>query len=239
MAITSYCSIYTFATATLAILKRLPYCSRFSGIFFGIFIFLLIHLRKKEVINIHIYLSISHAQSVLIILITSLDRNNFIVSFWPFNLTVYYIYNMSSNMSCNLLSLPLQLNPTWRSSKTCFKTGISNQTRKNKTDCQIRYNINHDLIDWSCTCLYFCNLLTPKIFKTAKLINNGKSRFSLNAVAKAHIIFMSKIFISSALVLALATAEKPHSHTPKKTSLARLVRFYATCSSFCFFRDST
>ena len=64
-----------------------------------------------------------------------------------------------------------------------------------------RINTDHDLINWSCTCFYFRNLLAPKIFKAAKLVNHEKSGSSLNAVAKSpHNVHVKDLhFIGSAL----------------------------------------
>ncbi|MCJ1261936.1 hypothetical protein MMC22_001805 [Lobaria immixta] len=61
--------------------------------------------------------------------------------------------------------------------------------------------IYHDLINWSCTCSHFRNLLAPNIFKTTKLVNNEKSGFSLNAVAKSpyNVHIKELHFIGSAL----------------------------------------
>lgn len=44
--------------------------------------------------------------------------------------------------------------------------------------------IHHDLINWSCMCSYFCNLIAPRIFKVAKVPNDEKNDSSLNAVAR-------------------------------------------------------
>lgn len=62
-------------------------------------------------------------------------------------------------------------------------------------------NSYHDLLNWSCTCSYYRNLLAPSIFKSATLVNHEKSGASLSAVGKSpHHIFVKELhFIGSAL----------------------------------------
>ncbi|MCJ1427278.1 hypothetical protein MMC29_005181 [Sticta canariensis] len=99
-------------------------------------------------------------------------------------------------MPCSLLSLPVELH------LKIIKDLIRDkdiEVHDAKQDELI--HIDHDLISWSCTCSYFCDLLAPKIFNTAKLVNEEKSGLSLNAVAKsAHNVHVKDLhFIGSAL----------------------------------------
>ncbi|MCJ1429981.1 hypothetical protein MMC29_007896 [Sticta canariensis] len=99
-------------------------------------------------------------------------------------------------MPCSLLSLPAELH--LKIIEDLLRDKDIEADEANQHDL---INIYHDLIDWSCTCSYFRNLLAPKIFKTVKLINDEKSGSSLNAVAKSpHNIHVKDLhFIGSAL----------------------------------------
>ncbi|MCJ1426695.1 hypothetical protein MMC29_004598 [Sticta canariensis] len=99
-------------------------------------------------------------------------------------------------MPCSLLSLPAELQ--LKISKDLFQDKDI-EAHEEKQDELI--DISHDLINWSCTCSYFRNLLAPNIFKTAKLVNDEKSGSSLNAVAKSpHNVHVKDLhFIGSAV----------------------------------------
>lgn len=76
-----------------------------------------------------------------------------------------------------------------------------NGTKDDKGKQDERIKTGHLLINWSCTCSYFRELLAPEIFKTAKLVNSDKSGSSLEAVVNSHYnIHVKELhFIGSAL----------------------------------------
>lgn len=110
-------------------------------------------------------------------------------------------------MHCNLLDLPVELQLKIIQDLLQDKDSEAYVDDGKKNDdgyCDIDeepIEIYHDLINWSCTCSYFRNLLGPDIFKTVKLVNDKKSGFSLNAVAKSpHNVHVKTLrFIGSAL----------------------------------------
>ncbi|MCJ1427118.1 hypothetical protein MMC29_005021 [Sticta canariensis] len=99
-------------------------------------------------------------------------------------------------MPCSLLSLPTELHLKIIRDLLRDK---DIEAHEEKQDDLI--SIDHDLINWSCTCSYFRNLLAPEIFRTAKLVNDEKSGSSLNAVAKSpHNVHVKNLhFIGSGL----------------------------------------
>lgn len=110
-------------------------------------------------------------------------------------------------MHCHLLDLPIELHlkiiQELRQGKDVeahADYGQKNDHRhKEKQKEQIE--VYHDLINWSCTCSYFRNLLAPDIFKAVKLVNDERSGSSLNAVAKGpHNVHVKNVhFIGSVL----------------------------------------
>lgn len=110
-------------------------------------------------------------------------------------------------MHCDLLRLPveLQLKIIEELLRDDDIEANANEETLDDDDCSEEQDepikIYHDLINWSCTCTYFRNLLAPNIFKTIKLVNNDKSGFSVNAVAESpHNVVVEELhFVGSAL----------------------------------------
>ncbi|MCJ1429249.1 hypothetical protein MMC29_007162, partial [Sticta canariensis] len=102
-------------------------------------------------------------------------------------------------MPCSLLSLPAELHLKIIEDLLRDKDIEAHEAKQDELIDEL-VNIDHDLINWSCTCSYFRNLFAPKIFKTAELVNNEKSGSLLNAVAKSpHNVHVKDLhFIGSA-----------------------------------------
>ncbi|MCJ1267665.1 hypothetical protein MMC22_007551 [Lobaria immixta] len=96
-------------------------------------------------------------------------------------------------MHCNLLQLPAELLRMIIEELLRWDGG---HQRYGKSVA-----IHQNLINWSCTCSYFRNLLAPDIFKSVKLVNNEISGSSLSTVAKSqHNVHIKELhFIGSAL----------------------------------------
>lgn len=114
-------------------------------------------------------------------------------------------------MKCYLLDLPAELqlkiieeliqDENIKADANDHKTHGSHGCYQ-KRELEERICIYHDLINWSCTCSYFRNLLAPNIFKTVKLVNKEKSGASLEAVAESPHKFHVKSlhFVGSTLI---------------------------------------
>ena len=95
-------------------------------------------------------------------------------------------------MDCNLLQLPAEL------LRMIFKELRSDDVIEDYMEPDL---VDHPLINWSCTCSYFRNLLAPNIFKSVKLVNSEKSGSSLDTVAQSqHNVHVKELhFISGVL----------------------------------------
>ena len=87
-------------------------------------------------------------------------------------------------MHCYLINLPAELH------LTIVEELLRDQDTKTHANDQIEKQdeliiVYHDLINWSCTCSYFRDMIAPYIFKAAKLVNDEESGSSLNAVSKS------------------------------------------------------
>lgn len=61
----------------------------------------------------------------------------------------------------------------------------TNDDRRHHKEMQDEPVEFYHLINWSCKCSHFRNFLAPNIWKSAKLANDEKSGFSINALAKS------------------------------------------------------
>lgn len=112
-----------------------------------------------------------------------------------------------SNMQCDLLDLPVELKlmiveELLRDEHVEVHPNDDTQLENYHKEIQDEpIKIYHDLINWSCTCSHFRNLLVPRILKTVRLVNSEKSGCSIDTLAKSpHIVHVQSLhFIGSAL----------------------------------------
>ncbi|MCJ1265626.1 hypothetical protein MMC22_005506 [Lobaria immixta] len=104
-------------------------------------------------------------------------------------------------MDCNLLQLPAEL--LWMIIDEVRLDDVIEDDTEDEDDIEpgVESVVIDSLINWSCTCSYFRNLLAPNVFKSVKLVNNEKSGSSLDTVAKSqHNVHVKELhFIGPAL----------------------------------------